>query len=441
MGGMLPPDLTGLLRPHAERRRRQLAAEDARTSQERQLLRLVRRAEGTRFGRDHGFAAIHDVRGFQERVPLRSYGQLWDAYWRDGFPTLDDVTWPGRIPFFAVSSGTSTGAVKHIPCSAAMVRSNRRAALDILVHHLAARPSSPILDGSFFVLGGSTDLKELAPGVRAGDISGIAAYVQPWWSRPFAFPPPEVRFLTDWEEKLERMATLSLRRRIRGLSGAPGWLLVLFDKLASLRPESEGLLARLYPQLELLIHGGAGFAPYRQRFERLMAGSAACLREVYPASEGFIAIADRAAGRRTAPDHRQRAVLRVRAGRGAGLARPHPALGRQCRARRRLRHRALHLRRALGLRDRRRRPPRRPEPAAPAHRRPDLLHAVGLRRARHRRTGRARPAGGRRRSGPGPRRVRGRDRVHARPGRLGPPRPCRRVRRPAARSGHARRVH
>lgn len=296
MGGMIPPDLTALLRPHAERRRRQLVAEDARTSQERQLLSLVRHAEGTHFGRDHRFASIHDVRGFQERVPLRSYGQLWDAYWRDGFPTLDDVTWPGRIPFFAVSSGTSTGAVKHIPCSQAMIRSNRRAALDILVHHLAARPSSPILDGSFFVLGGSTDLKELAPGVRAGDISGIAAYVQPWWSRPFAFPPAEVRFLTDWEEKLERMATLSLRRRIRGLSGAPGWLLVLFDKLASLRPESEGLLDRVYPQLELMIHGGAGFAPYRQRFERLMAGSAACLREVYPASEGFIAIADRAAG-------------------------------------------------------------------------------------------------------------------------------------------------
>jgi hypothetical protein len=293
---MRRPDLTGLLRPYAERRRRALAVEDTRAAQERQLLALVRRAQDTRFGRDHGFAKVHDVRGFQERVPLRTYGQLWDAYWRQGFPNLVDVTWPGRLPFYAVSSGTSTGAVKHIPCSRAMVASNRRAALDILVHHLAHMPASRILDGSFFVLGGSTDLKELAPGVRAGDISGIAAFVQPWWSRPFAFPPPEVRFLTDWEAKLERMATLALRRRIRGLSGAPGWLLVLFDKLASLKPETAGRLAAIFPDLELLVHGGAGFAPYQQRFARLMGGSAARLREVYPASEGFVAIADRGPG-------------------------------------------------------------------------------------------------------------------------------------------------
>jgi hypothetical protein len=292
--GVLNP--TPLLRLHADRRRRQLSVEDARASQERQLLALARRAQSTRFGRDHDLAGVRDVRSFQERVPLRTYGELWTDYWRECFPRLDDVTWPGRMPFYAVSSGTSTGAVKHIPCSHDMVRSNRRAALDILVHHLAAMPESRILDGAFFVLGGSTDLKELAPGVRAGDISGIAAFAQPWWSRPFAFPPREVRFLTDWEAKLGRMAPLSLERRIRGLSGAPGWLLVLFEKLASLRPEAGGRIAGLYPELEVLIHGGAGFAPYRQRFERLLDGSAARLREVYPASEGFIAIADREPG-------------------------------------------------------------------------------------------------------------------------------------------------
>ena len=289
-------DPTSLLRCYADWRRRRLATEDVRASQERQLLTLARHAQSTRFGRDHGLAAVRDVRSFQAQVPLRTYGELWADYWQAGFPRLVDATWPGAMPFFAVSSGTSTGAVKHIPCSHAMVRSNRRAALDILVHHLAATPASRILDGSFFVLGGSTDLKELAPGIRAGDISGIAAFAQPWWSRPFAFPPREVRFLTDWEEKLARMAPLSLERRIRGLSGAPGWLLVLFEKLASLRPEAGGRAAGLYPELELLIHGGAGFAPYRERFARLLDGSAARLREVYPASEGFVAIADRGPG-------------------------------------------------------------------------------------------------------------------------------------------------
>jgi hypothetical protein len=284
------------LRAYTRRRHARLLAEDPRASQEWQLLKLVRAAEATRFGRDHGFTRVRDVRGFQERVPLRTHGKLWDEYWRVPFPVLEGCTWPGRLPFFAVSSGTATGEVKHIPCSGAMIAANRRAALDTLVHHLAATPGSRLLDGDFFVLGGSTDLKELAPGVRAGDISGIAAWRQPWWSRPFAFPPPELRFLTDWEEKLDRMARLSLRRRIRGLSGAPGWQLVLFDKLASLAPGGSGRVAELYPQLELLVHGGVGFAPYRRRFEALLEGSAAKLREVYAASEGFVAVADRGTG-------------------------------------------------------------------------------------------------------------------------------------------------
>lgn len=287
---------TSLLRLYAAPRHRRLLAEDAAASQERQLLALVRRGQRTRFGRDHGLAGVGDVRGYQERVPLRSYGELWDAYWRHGFPHLTDCTWPGAMPFFAVSSGTTTGKVKHIPCSWAMVRANKHAALDTLVHHLAATPDSRLCDGSFFVLGGSTDLAELGPGVHAGDISGIAAYAQPWWSRPFAFPPPEIRFLTDWEQKLERMSRLSLTRRIRGLSGAPGWQLVLLEKLASLRPESSGRIVELYPELELLIHGGVSMAPYRRRFEALLAGSRAKLREVYAASEGFLAIADRGPG-------------------------------------------------------------------------------------------------------------------------------------------------
>lgn len=288
--------LTTLLRPQAARRRRQLAREDTAAAQEAQLLRLVRAATATRFGQDHGFATINSVRDYQERVPPRTYAQHWDEYWSGGFPTLKDVTWPGVIPFFAVSSGTSSGKVKHIPCSLPMVRSNKRAVMDTICHHLNATPGSRLLDGSFFVLGGSTDLRQLAPGVYAGDISGIGAYRQPWWARPFAFPSPELRFLTDWEEKISRMAPLSLERSIRGLSGAPGWLLVLFEKLASLRPETAGRIVDLYPDLELLIHGGVSFAPYKGRFDALLEGSRTKLREVYAASEGYVAIADRGPG-------------------------------------------------------------------------------------------------------------------------------------------------
>lgn len=294
--GGLPSLATLALKTYAFFRGRTLARENAEAAQEQQLLSLVRQAAATRFGRDHDFARIRSVADFQARVPLRRYGELWETYWQPTFPRLVDCTWPGLIPYFAVSSGTSTGQVKHIPCSQAMVRSNKRAALDILTHHLCHRPDSRLFDGKCFVLGGSTDLKELAPGVRAGDISGIAAAERPGYVKRQYFPPPELTFITDWEEKIDRLSRAALNEDIRLISGAPGWLTILFERLNALKPDAGGRIAGLFPNLELLIHGGVSFAPYRSRFAKLLEGSRVLLRETYPASEGFIAIADRGPG-------------------------------------------------------------------------------------------------------------------------------------------------
>ncbi len=280
----------------ARRRQARLASLDPVAAQRGQLQALVRRAKDTRFGRDHDFKAIVDVADYQRRVPLRTYDQLWNAYWRDPFPNLVDVTWPGQLPFFAVSSGTASGRVKYIPCSDAMVRSNSRAALDTLVWHFHHRPRSRLFHGAFFMLGGSTDLTPHGQGVLSGDISGIAAHRQPWWTKPWVFPPPHLRFLTDWEEKLGEMGPLSLTRTITGLSGSPAWMLVLFDYLAQHLGRPDASIRDLYPELELIIHGGVGFAPYQKRFADLMVGSRAELREVYAASEGYVAIADRGPG-------------------------------------------------------------------------------------------------------------------------------------------------
>ncbi|MFQ5972519.1 MAG: GH3 auxin-responsive promoter family protein [Alphaproteobacteria bacterium] len=285
-------DATPLLRLYGWRRRRALERQDPVATQERELLRLVRRAAGTRFGRDHDFPRIASVADFQARVPLRRYEDFWDQYWRRPFPRLDNVSWPGVVPYFAVTSGTTTGRTRYIPCTREMVRANQRAAADVLVHHLARRPRSHVFGGRNFVLGGSTALVEEAPGVRSGDVSGIAAAEVPRWAKSRYFPPPELALIADWEEKIARLGPLSLAEDIRSLSGTPSWLLVLLDALHALRPTSAGRLVDYFPRLELLVHGGVDFAPYRHRFAELLRGGHAELREVYPASEGFIAVAD-----------------------------------------------------------------------------------------------------------------------------------------------------
>ncbi|MCR0985626.1 GH3 auxin-responsive promoter family protein [Roseomonas populi] len=284
-----PFDATPLLRLWTGRRAARLRAQDAVAAQEAVLRRLLARAAETRFGRAHGFAAIPDVAAYQARVPLRRYEAFWEDWWKPAYPDLRDVTWPGPVPYLALSSGTTSGRTKYIPVSREMVAANRAAALDVLAWHLAAHPRSRPFAGPSFLLGGSTDLVEVAPGIRQGDLSGIAAAEVPRLLRPWGWPPERIALMADWDAKLTTLAEETPAARVRVLSGTPSWLLVLLERLA----ERHGRPP--LPALELLIHGGVAWAPYRDRLRPFLPPGCAT-REVYAASEGFLAMADRGDG-------------------------------------------------------------------------------------------------------------------------------------------------
>ncbi|MEP4378504.1 MAG: GH3 auxin-responsive promoter family protein [Alphaproteobacteria bacterium] len=286
-------NITPLVRLYGSRRLRKLAAMDAVDVQQRQLLGLVARATRTKFGRDHDFKSIRSITEFQARVPLRRYEDFQERYWGPAFPDLRGVSWPSRIPYLAVTSGTTTGRTKYIPCTNEIISSNTMAGLDLVCHHLARRPDSKVLGGKSFMLGGSTEFTQEAPGIRSGDLSGIMTESLPWWFQGRSFPSRDDALVSDWELKVDRMVRALDREDIRLIGGTPSWLLIFFDMLAAYRGDSSPDLAKYFPNLELLIHGGVDFQPYRARFESLIADTHAELREVYPASEGFIGVADR----------------------------------------------------------------------------------------------------------------------------------------------------
>lgn len=279
---------------HAKARMRALAALDPLREQERTLRRLTRFARDVRFGRDHGFGSIRTIEDFRRRVPIRTYESLWDDYLRPRYPVFEDLTWPGKIPYLALTSGTTRGATKYIPVSRQMVRSNRKAAQTVTAAHMTARPGSRLFEGRIFFLGGTTRLEEPAPGVRQGDLSGVAAIEVAGALRPYTFPPLDLALESDWDRKLERLAETSIGQRITLVSGVPSWLLMLFRRVLDVSGRST--IAEVWPHLELVIHGGLKFDPYEAAFREVVGSDAVRLQETYPCSEGFIAFGDTATG-------------------------------------------------------------------------------------------------------------------------------------------------
>lgn len=282
-----------VLKPLARHRRKP----DPLDAQTRQLTRLIDTARPTRFGQDHRFDIIDGIGTFQQHVPLRSYERMWREYWEPAFPRLDDVSWPGVMPYFARSSGTTTGESKYIPVSQQMVKANTRAGMEVVYAHLARRPDSTVLRGRTFLFGGSPNLEQLTDGTFAGELSGIAARETPTWvGRDRYYPPDQLASITDWEAKVDIIARHCIGNDIRSISGVPTWLKVLFDRAFDTHDIADHQLSRLFPDLELITHGGINFAPHRYRFEQMLQTSRAELREVYAASEAFIAVADRGPG-------------------------------------------------------------------------------------------------------------------------------------------------
>ena len=266
---------------------------DPSAEQERLLLYLARTAARTRFGRDHALAGVRSVADFQKRVPLRKF-EDFAPYWQRLLAGEPDVMWPGKIPLYAVTSG-STGTAKHVPVSAEGLRGFLRAGRDILSHYLVNTGDADHFCGQFLYLGGSRELAAGPNGTTLGDLSGIVAEETPWIYKPFRLPSPRVHQIADWEAKLEAVAEEAWNADVRAVSGIPSWLLALFERVLVKRRRA-GLtahtIADAWPNLSLIVHGGVSFEPYRALFRELVGRPVATL-EVYLCSEGFLAIQDR----------------------------------------------------------------------------------------------------------------------------------------------------
>jgi len=260
---------------------------------------LLTKAAATRFGKDHGFPAFAGLpferayAEYRKKVPVRTYRQFWDEYFGRSFLEgdgnksllLENVTWPGKIPFFCETSGT-TAPTKYIPFSTEMFAANKRAALDLTACYLADNRQGRLFSGKLLYMAGNTALSDLGPGVKSGDMSAITLCKRPFYLKPFIEPSPGISAL-PWEEKLDSLARKLLSdRNIRGISGVPPWILLLLKRCTEYGGKP---LPELLPNLELIIHGGTSMTPYRKEFEQLFGIMQPNFLELLPSSEAFMA--------------------------------------------------------------------------------------------------------------------------------------------------------
>ena len=252
------------------------------------LKSIIKKQERTRWGEAHGYKDIKTVKQFQKRAPLNRYLDIkpWIQRCLEG---EEDVLWPGRIKYFAVTSGT-TAKNKYIPVTAEAVESNRKAALDCISIYLARTRNLSLFDGELLFLGGSTSLKQVRPGTCVGDLSGIMSKFVPFYLRDFYEPGEKIAAISGWETKIEMISRCFKDKDVRAVSGVPFWVQVLFNKILEASGKSDSV-KEIWPNLCLFVHGGVDFRPYNKLFRKFL-GEDCYFLETYPTSEGFIAVQD-----------------------------------------------------------------------------------------------------------------------------------------------------
>ncbi|HEY7041391.1 MAG TPA: GH3 auxin-responsive promoter family protein [Methylomirabilota bacterium] len=282
----------------AGRRRRALERcwRDPMAAQERALRRLVATARDTEFGLEHGFGGIRTIAEYQNRVPVRDYveHQPWIARATAGEAS---VAWPGHCRDWVKTSGTTSGD-KLVPVTPEALAAHRKGGWDALLAAARRVGGRTLMGGPMLFLGGSTAARPLSPEGRVSDLSGLVASRLPWGIRGRYSPGPTCAGIADWEERLEAIAARAATQDIRLLAGMPSWLVILFERIAR-HCQAGGRrlrdLGQLWPDLRALVHGGVAFSPYAGVIEEWL-GRRLERVEVYPASEGFVAVQTEAAG-------------------------------------------------------------------------------------------------------------------------------------------------
>ncbi|MBC8034424.1 MAG: GH3 auxin-responsive promoter family protein [Chitinophagaceae bacterium] len=258
-------------------------------AQRQTLQELVTAAQCTDFGRTYGFGELFSVKAFKEAVPVHEYEDI-KPYIHRMMNGEENVLWNTPIQWFAKSSGTTSDKSKFIPVSKeSLEECHFQGAKDVLTMYYKFNPDSDLLTGKGLVIGGSHQICQFNEGVSYGDLSAVLLQNTPFWGQWLRTPELSIALMDEWESKIEQLARSTILENVTSISGVPTWTMVLIKRILEITGKCT--LKEVWPNLELYIHGGVSFVPYREQFKKLI-GDNVHYMEIYNASEGFIALQD-----------------------------------------------------------------------------------------------------------------------------------------------------
>ena len=254
------------------------------------LKRLLNDAKDTEWGKKYDFKNIDSFEKFKNNVPLNDYDSLK--------PSIDrlrngekNILWHSDIKYFAKSSGTTNDKSKLIPVTQeALEHCHYKGGKDLLSIYCNNFPDTLVFDGKGLAVGGSRDASYYNTDIFYGDLSAIIMKNLPLWAEFIRIPNLSIALLDNWEEKIDKMAMASITENVTNISGVPSWTLLLLKRILEITGKKD--LTEVWPELELYIHGGVNFKPYKEQFRQLIPSDKMNYLETYNASEGFFGIQD-----------------------------------------------------------------------------------------------------------------------------------------------------
>jgi len=251
---------------------------------------LINDAKNTEWGKQFDYKNIRSVDQFKERVPVQDYDDIKD-YVSRLMKGEQNLLWPTETKWFAKSSGTTSDKSKFIPVTReALEECHYKGGKDMLSIYCSNIEDTEIFTGKTLVMGGSSQSIDPSIDSYHGDLSSIIIRNLPFWAEMRRTPELEIALMTDFEEKLEKMAKICSNDNVTSLSGVPSWMLILLNKILAHSNKKD--ISEIWPNLEVFFHGGVAFTPYREQFKSIISSSKMHYMETYNASEGFFGIED-----------------------------------------------------------------------------------------------------------------------------------------------------